>query len=71
MDKNKLEITAAEQEFLGTMTNLSNYTPVMKNEKYSFDKGLGDNASQELYVCDPCDGCGSDACSSCDGCIAD
>lgn len=59
MEKGKLEITAAEGKFLGSMVDLNQYD--LKDSKYS--------VGEKPYVCDPCDACGPDACASCDGCV--
>lgn len=58
----KLEVKAAEKQFLNSMVDL--------NHAYSVIKAEG-HYSGVKYGCDPCDACGPDACAQCKGCAAD
>jgi len=59
----KLEVLATEQEFLDSMIDLDQYTPLVKGQSNYLEK--------EKYSCDPCDACGPASCSDCKGCALD
>jgi len=53
------EISASELEFLGSMVGLGGVPTVQQGAGGTYDAGA------RAYNCDPCDGCGADACTSC------